>query len=380
MPPPTLRDIAQALETWAPPASAQSYDNVGVQVGDAGRPVEKALIALDLTADVIEEAEAHDATLILTHHPLIFRPLKSVTSGAGPSGLAFRLAEKGIALYSIHTNLDAARGGVSFALAEQLGLQDVRFLRPMEETAYKLATFVPPDHLEKVREALAEAGAGRIGAYEACAFTTEGTGYFRPTETASPSTGTPAGELERADEIRLEVEVARWNLNHIVGALKAAHPYEEVAYDVYPVQQASTRLGMGAVGTLATSVPLADFLGRVAERLEAASLRYTGDATSDVRRVAVCGGAGSDLIGDALRARADAYVTADVTYHRFFDVLGEAGRPRMALIDPGHYETERITEQLLQNWLAARFPTTEWLRTETRTSPVETFAPAARTA
>ena len=376
--PPTLRDIAQALEAWAPPASAQSYDNVGVQVGDAGRPVERALIALDLTADVIAEAKQRGTALILTHHPLIFRPLKSVTSGSGPSGLAFRLAEKGIALYSIHTNLDAARGGVSFALAEQLGLQDVRFLRPMEETAYKLATFVPRDHLEAVRTALADAGAGHIGDYEACAFATTGTGYFRPTEAASPFTNTRAGELEQADEIKLEVEVARWDLGRVTAALEAAHPYEEVAYDVYPVLQASTRLGMGAIGTLETSVPLADFLGRVAERLEAGSLRYVGDPASDVRQVAVCGGAGSDLIHDALQAGADAYVTADLTYHRFFDVLDKTGRPRMALIDPGHYETERITEKLLQDWLASRFPATEWLRTETRTSPVETFVPPPR--
>ena len=376
----TLHDIAQALEAWAPTASAQSYDNIGVQVGDAGRPVARALIALDLTADVIAEAERRGAALILTHHPLIFRPLKSVTSGSGPGGLAFRLAEKGIALYSIHTNLDAARGGVSFALAEQLGLQDVRFLRPMEETTYKLATFVPRDYLEAVRAALADAGAGHLGDYEACAFATTGTGYFRPTEAASPFTTTKTGELEQADEIKLEVEVDRWDLGRVTAALKAAHPYEEVAYDVYPVLQASTRLGMGAVGTLETPLPLADFLGRVAERLGAGSLRHVGDPASDVRQVAVCGGAGSDLIHDALRARADAYVTADVTYHRFFDVLDRDGRPRMALIDPGHYETERVTEKLLQGWLAARFPSAEWLRTETRTSPVETFVPPSRTA
>lgn len=377
MPHPTIRDIAQALEAWAPPASAQSYDNVGLQVGDARRTVERALIALDLTADVVAEAEARGATLILTHHPLIFRPLKNVTSGGGPSGLAFRLAEKGIALYSIHTNLDAAPGGVSFALAEQLGIRQARFLQPMEEATYKLATFVPPDHLDTVRAALAEAGAGRIGDYEACAFASAGTGFFRPNEAAAPFTDTATGELERADEMRLEVEVARWDLGRVVAALKAAHPYEEVAYDVYPVLQASTRAGLGAVGTLETPVPLAGFLTRVAERLGAGSLRYTGDPEADVQTVAVCGGAGSDLIRDALRTGADAYVTADITYHRFFDVLGEDGRPRMALIDPGHYETERITEQLLHARLAERFASVAWLHTETRTSPIETFVPTA---
>ena len=373
---PSIRDIARALEAWAAPASAQSYDNVGLQVGDAGRPVERALIALDLTADVAAEAERRGATLVVTHHPLIFRPLKSVTSGGGPGGLAFRLAEKGIALYSAHTNLDAAHGGVSFALARQLGLQDVRFLRPMEEALYKLATFVPQAHFEDVREALAGAGAGRIGDYEACAFAQAGTGFFRPTEAASPFTGTQAGELERADEIKIEVEVARWELGRVVAALKAAHPYEEVAYDVYPVHGPSTRHGMGAVGRLERPMPLADFLAQVAERLEASSLRYAGDPGADVQAVAVCGGAGSGLIPDALRAGADAYVTADVTYHTFFDVLDGDGRPRMALVDAGHYETERVTEALLQSWLAERFDAVEWLRTERRTSPVETFVPA----
>lgn len=373
---PSIRDIAGALEAWAPPASAQSYDNVGLQVGDAGRPVERALIALDLTADVVAEAERRGATLVVTHHPLIFRPLKRLTSGGGPGGLAFRLAERGIALYSAHTNLDAAHGGVSFALARQLGLGDVRFLQPMPDVLYKLATFVPQAHFEDVREALAEAGAGRIGDYEACAFAQAGTGFFRPTEAASPFTGTQAGELERADEIKIEVEVARWELGRVVAALKAAHPYEEVAYDVYPVHGPSTRHGMGALGRLERPMPLADFLARVAERLEAGSLRYAGDPGADVQTVAVCGGAGSGLIPDALRAGADAYVTADVTYHTFFDVLDGDGRPRMALVDAGHYETERVTEALLQSWLAERFGAVEWLRTERRTSPVETFVPA----
>ena len=170
--------------------------------------------------------------------------------------------------------------------------------------------------------------------------------------------------------------MARWELGRVVAALKAAHPYEEVAYDVYPVQGPSTRHGMGAVGRLERPMPLADFLAQVAERLEAGSLRYAGDPGADVQTVAVCGGAGSGLISDALRAGADAYVTADVTYHTFFDVLDGDGRPRMALVDAGHYETERVTEALLQSWLAERFDAVEWLRTERRTSPVETFVPA----
>ncbi len=370
---PVVRTITRMLEDWAPPGSAQSYDNVGLQVGRAERHVGRALLALDLTAAVVEEAEAQDAQLIITHHPLIFRPLERVTDGGRESALALRLAEAGIALYSIHTNLDAAPGGVSFALAEELGLGDVRFLDGFSEARYKLATFVPREHLDAVRTALAEAGAGRIGAYAACAFTTEGTGYFRPGAGARPFTGTPAGELEATREVKLEVELDRWALKDVLAALRAAHPYEEVAYDVYPVAQKNTRAGLGAVGRLDTPEPLTDFLRRVAERLDAESLRYAGDPQKMVQTVAVCGGAGSDFTGKALAAGADAYVTADVTYHEFFDVLDEEGAPQMALIDPGHYETEALTEQLLQRHLQEHFPHVDWQCTRTRTSPMQTF-------
>ncbi|SHK02461.1 Nif3-like dinuclear metal center hexameric protein [Rhodothermus profundi] len=369
---PTIREIAEALEAWAPPGSAQSYDNVGLQVGDPEQTVQRALLALDLTPPVLEEARAVKADLIITHHPLLFRPLRQLTPGSMVSALALRLAASGIALYSIHTNLDAAPGGVSFALATHLGLQEVQFLAKMEQALYKLVTFVPASHFDQVREALARAGAGRIGNYEACAFAAPGTGYFRPGDMARPFIGEP-GKLESAEEFRLEVEVARWDLPRVVAAMRAAHPYEEVAYDVYPVEQPYTRAGLGAIGQLDKPEPLRDFLRRVAERLHAESLRYVGDPEAPVQKVAVCGGAGADLIGRALAAGADAYVTADLSYHRFFEVLDNEGRPRMALIDAGHYETEALTETLLQHWLQQHFPAVEWRRTTVRTSPVRTF-------
>lgn len=376
MPLPTISEIAKALETWAPPGSAQSYDNVGLQVGDGSRPVQRALIALDLTPAVIEEAHQHDATLIITHHPLIFKPLPTLTPDGFVSGLALRLAEAGIALYSIHTNLDAAPGGVSFALAEHLGLHDVRFLDTFGESLYKLATFVPPSHLDVVREALEQAGASQSRVYEAVATASPLRDFSRPGETAPPGTGTTRGDRASVVEIKLEVEVARWDLSRIVRALKAAHPYEEVSYDVYPVEQPNTQVGLGAVGRLAAPMPLAAFLAHVTERLQAGSLRYVGNPETTVETVAVCGGSGSSFTRHALHAGADAYVTADVTYHKFFEVLDLDGQPRMALIDAGHYETEALTERLLQDWLGARFPAVAWQRTATRTSPMETFIPA----
>lgn len=374
--PPTLAEIIHSLETWAPPGSAQSYDNVGLQVGDRYKNISRALVALDLTPGVIDEARQVNADVIITHHPLIFRPLRNLTTENWSGGLALKLAEAGIALYSIHTNLDAARGGVSFALARLLDLDDIRFLSQQKESLYKLATFVPESHFEQVRLALARAGAGRIGDYDSCAFITPGTGYFKPGEEANPFIGKSGGETESVREIKIEVEVERWRLNPILQALKESHPYEEVAYDLYPVEQPGTQTGLGALGKLAEPVPLARFLERVAERLGAASLRFTGKRDAMIERVAVCGGAGSDLIADARRAGAHAYVTADITYHKFFDVLGLDGAPKMALIDAGHYETEWITEKILVEWLKERFPDVEWIRTGLRTSPVESFSPS----
>jgi len=372
---PSIADITSALEGWAPLDSAQDYDNVGLQVGDADRSVTSAVLALDATPEVLDEAEAHDAELVVTHHPLLFQPLDGVTADGYVSNLALRFAEAGIGLYSIHTNLDAAPEGVSFALAERLGLTDVGFLDGFEDTLYKLAVFVPEDAFETVRQALADAGAGQIGDYEACAFATEGTGFFKPGTGTDPHIGDAGGEVESAAERKLEVEVARWDLGTVMAALQDAHPYEEVAYDLYPVTQKNSRAGLGALGHLDDPMPLSAFLDRVATRLDAGSLRYAGDPDATVERVAVCGGAGSDFIGTARGAGADAYVTADVKYHEFFDVLDRDGTPQMALIDPGHYETEALTEALLRDELQERFPEVTWHRTATTTSPMRTFVP-----
>jgi hypothetical protein len=235
---------------------------------------------------------------------------------------------------------------------------------------------VPDDAFDPVRQALAEAGAGQIGDYEACAFSVEGTGFFKPGSGTDPHIGEAGGDVESAAERKLEVEVARWDLGTVMTALQEAHPYEEVAYDLYPVKQKNSRAGLGALGHLADPMPLSAFLDRVATRLDADSLRYAGDPEARVERVAVCGGAGSDFIGTARGTGADAYVTADVKYHEFFDVLDPEGSPQMALIDPGHYETEALTEQLLRDWLAERFSDVAWHRTDTTTSPMRTFVPS----
>ncbi|NNF03517.1 MAG: Nif3-like dinuclear metal center hexameric protein [Rhodothermales bacterium] len=373
--PTRLRSIADAIESWAPPQSAQSYDNVGLQVGRADAEIRRAVVALDMTPQVLDEARRRDAQLIVTHHPLLFRPLKRLTPDSLVSSLALSLAESGIALYAAHTNLDAARGGVSFALAGQLGLENVEFLQGMDGQVVKLVTFVPPEHAGAVRTALGEAGAGRIGRYDHCAFTAPGTGHYRPGEGTDPYAGESGGDIESADEIRIEAEVARWDLPAVLSALRERHPYEEPAYDVIPVDQPYRDAGIGAVGDLPNESSLGDFLRHVCTVLENPALRYAGEPAARIRRVAVCGGSGSSFLSAARSAGADVFVTADVTYHTYFDVLNTDGTPRMALVDAGHYETERITETLLTDWLSERFPDVDWIRTDVRTAPVATFVP-----
>ena len=372
---PTVNDIAKSLERWAPRGSALSYDNVGLQVGDARMEVQSCLIALDLTPAVLQEAKEKECEMIITHHPLIFRPLKQITSQTWHGHLVLELAKANIALYSIHTNLDLARDGVSFELARALGLEEIRFLRASKDMLLKLVTFAPVSHESSIREALAEAGAGRIGLYTHCAFSSKGTGFFKASADAQPFAGTAGGALDSVEELRIEVQLAEWQVQTVVKALKEAHPYEEVAYDLYQIQQPDTQTGMGAIGSLPEPVKPEDFLQRVCDTLSAHNLRYVPTNQALVQHIAVCGGSGSDLIPDALAAKADALVTADLTYHQYFDVLNNTGSARMMLIDAGHYETEALTITLLKQFLSEQFASMHWHQTEHWTSPVQTFIP-----
>ena len=330
----TVRGIQEIMEAWAPLDIAWERDNPGLQAGDTGRRVRGILVALDVTEPVVKEAKGAGANLIVSHHPLLFRPLRSLTTRSGTERTLTALARGGIALYSAHTNLDFTRGGTSFALAEALGLATEGFLTSSFRTESKIVTFVPPSHADSVAAAMAGAGAGVIGAYDGCSFRTEGTGTFRGGKGTHPAVG-KAGVPEHAREIRLEMVAPRRAVHTVVDALKGAHPYEEVAFDVYPLDNTSGAYGMGALGTLPRAVPLADFLGRVRRALRTRSLRWSGDPRSRVRRVAVCGGSGSELLPQAIAAGADAFVTADVRYHTF----QEAGT-EITLVDAGHFETE----------------------------------------
>jgi dinuclear metal center YbgI/SA1388 family protein len=336
--PETVGDWLALVHEHYPPAEAASWDHVGLQVGDPAWPVERVLVTLDVTGEVIAEAAAVAGTLVLAHHPLLFRPLPSLTPATASGRTALAAATAKVAVAAAHTNLDVARdgAGTSDPVAEVLGLIDRRPLTTelRESDRVKLITFVPERHTEGVLDALAAAGAGTIGDYERCAFRVAGQGTFRPLPGADPHSG-QVGEVALEDETRLEVEVPRRRLGPVVRALLAAHPYEEVAYDLVPLL-AGAEVGFGVVGRLDPPRRLRDVATALREGLPAPHLRFAGDPDREVRTVAAVGGAGDSLIGAALGAGADVYVTGDLRHHVTLDALEQG----LALVDAGHHATE----------------------------------------
>jgi dinuclear metal center YbgI/SA1388 family protein len=330
-----VQEIARIIERWAPPAIAWEQDNVGLHAGDPSSPVRGILVALDPVPEVVEEARRRGANLLVTHHPLLFRDVRAVTPATNTGRTLRALLRNNVALYVAHTNLDFARGGTSFALARALGVENPRFLEKMPGVNRKIVTFVPPGSVDAVAQAMADAGAGRIGDYTECSFRTEGTGTFLGGAGTSPAIGR-AGRREQTQEVRVEMVAPSWAVGEVVAAMRHAHPYEEVAYDVYTIDTRSEGVGYGVIGDLHSPVVLADLLRRVKRRLHARAIRWSGDGRRKVRAVALCGGSGRELVESAARAGADVYITADLKYHLFREAS-----EGMALVDAGHYETER---------------------------------------
>jgi dinuclear metal center YbgI/SA1388 family protein len=355
-----------------PPETAADWDHVGLQVGDPEWPVERVLVALDVTGPVISEAAAGPRTLVLAHHPLLFRPLASLTPATAAGRVALAAARAGVAVAAAHTNLDVATdgAGTSDPVAALLELRDARPLTTelRQGERCKLVTFVPPDAVEGVIEALTAAGAGVIGDYERCSFRVRGTGTFRPLAGADPEQGT-VGHDTAVEEDRLELELAVRHLGAVIRALQAAHPYEEVAYDLVPLLDGAS-VGFGRVGVLPAPVRLGALAARIRDGLPAPHLRFAGDPEREVSVVATVGGAGDSLIEAAHRAGAEVYVTGDLRHHVTLDAL-ERG---LALIDAGHHATEiaamprwieRLTTSAAQRGLtapvvASRTPTVPW--------------------
>jgi dinuclear metal center YbgI/SA1388 family protein len=356
-----------------PAHHAATWDNVGLQVGDPAWEVERVLVSLDVTAAVIDEASDGPPTLVLAHHPLLFRPLTALTPSTASGRTALLAARNGVAVVAAHTNLDVADdgAGTSDPVARLLDLADVRPLTSelRDGRRCKLVTFVPPEAVDAVLDAVSAAGAGRIGDYERCSFRVQGTGTFRPLPGTSAYSGAGVGQDATETEFRVEVELPRSRAGDVVRALVAAHPYEEVAYDLVPLVDGAA-VGFGRVGVLPAPRTLAAVADEIRLGLPAPHLRYAGDPERAVTTVAVVGGAGDDLIGAAAAAGADVYVTGDLRHHVSLDAL-ELG---LALIDAGHHATEvaalpqwiqRLTTAAAQRGLSApvvasTVPTIPW--------------------
>jgi dinuclear metal center YbgI/SA1388 family protein len=332
----TVREIHRFLDSWAPAWTSWERDNVGLQVGDPDQSVRHVLVTLDVTPEVVEEAAAKKAQLILSHHPLLFRPPKNLRRDEPLGAMVHTLAAKRISVISAHTNLDFATGGVSFALASRLGIINAQFLSPLKGLHSKIVVFVPESHVESVTSMMAQAGAGVIGDYSDCSFQVAGRGTFRGSEQSRPYLGKPLTR-QQVPEIRLEMVLPRALTGKVVTAMKSAHPYDEVAYDVYDLHNPMPGAGEGVIGDLPRPVTLKAFLALVKNSLTSRMLRFTGDTNRQIRRVALCGGNGSSLLEAAIGAGADAFVTSDIRYQTFHESTG-----RIALIDAGHWETEHV--------------------------------------
>ena len=352
---PKVADIVGIINKIAPAELAEAWDNPGLQIGDPVAEVTRVMVALDPTPDVIDAAITASCQLLVTHHPLIFKPLKSV-SAANPLGASIQAAIKGgVSIVTLHTNYDIADGGLNDVLAGKIGLSDSVPLRITSSAELvKLVVFVPVDHLEQLRSALFPFAATQ-GNYRDCSFAAGGTGTFTPLEGAEPYSGT-VGVLSRVPEERLELLIPAPLVSRAVKALLAAHPYEEPAFDLYPLLNKGAKLGLGRVGRLPEQLTLAEYAERLKNILSAPSLRYVGDPNAMISKVALCSGSGASLLRDAVRVGADVLVTGDVKYHEARDAE-ECG---LALIDAGHFPTEIIMVHEMAERLGRAFAAAEY--------------------
>jgi dinuclear metal center YbgI/SA1388 family protein len=359
-----LKELTAYLDSEVPVRLQEQYDNAGLQIGNPEKEISSALISLDVTEDVVREAISHGSDVIISHHPLIFGGIKNLTETTPVEKIITTLIRNDIAVYSSHTNLDVHKNGVSRKMAEKLGLLNIKPLSPLRDRLLKLVTFVPGSHIDPVRKAVFEAGAGVIGNYDWCGFTVSGSGSFRGGEDTSPFVG-EKGEIQSENEIRFETIMFSHLKNRVIKALVEAHPYEEVAYDIYPLQNETTMEGMGCTGELKEPLDELSFLELIGSVFGSKNIRYSTPTGRPVRKTALCGGSGSSLVPDAIASGAGAFVTADIKYHTFRDA-----EKRILLIDAGHFETEKFATEILYDLIIKKFPKFALRFSQTNINPV----------
>jgi len=360
----TLKEICSYLDSAVPLSFQEDYDNSGLQIGFPSAEVSSALIALDITEEVIDEAITLKCNLIISHHPLIFNGIRKITGNSYTDRIILKAIKSDVAIYSAHTNLDIFSNGVSWKMAEKLGMKGIKVLSPQKKNLLKLVVFVPESHLDKVRNAVFEAGAGAIGRYDNCGFSTAGTGSFRAGAGARPYVG-KVGTDHYEKEARFETVLFSHLRKNVIKALIDAHPYEEVAYDIYPLENINTEIGLGCTGVLDDPISEAELLKLVSSVFGAKGVRYSNPLGKKVKKIALCGGSGISLLSDAIASGADAFITADIKYHNFFDAEN-----KILLVDIGHFESEKFSAEILYDLIIKKFPKFAVRFSETNTNPI----------
>lgn len=359
-----VQDITSYLESLAPLQLQESYDNAGLIVGSPQQEVTQVLLSLDCTEAVVDEAIEKGCNLIISHHPIVFGGLKKINGKNYVERVVIKAIKNDIALYAIHTNLDNVFDGVNAMIMDKLGIADRKILSSKTGVLKKLVTFAPTADADKVRAALFEAGAGNIGNYSEASFNAEGFGTFKGNEQTNPHVGEP-GKQHQEPELKIEVIYPAYLESKLLKALFTAHPYEEVAYDLYQLTNTTDRIGAGMVGELDQPVAEPDLLESLKTIFNVPVIRHTALLNKPIKKVAVCGGAGSFLLGDAMRAGADIFITGDFKYHQFFDA-----EDKLVIADIGHYESEQFTPQLLADILNKKFSSFAFLLSGINTNPI----------
>lgn len=355
-------EVVDYFEQIIPLDLQESYDNCGLQLGDTLQELTSALITLDITEKTIAEAIVKNCNLIISHHPLIFQGIKKITGATASERIIEQALKHNICIYCSHTCLDNNYSGLNMFIAEKIGLQDVKILEPTKNLLKKLVVFCPVDHAENVRNALFSAGAGHIGNYSACSFNTNGAGSFKAEENARPFVGEPF-QLHFEPEIRIETIFPDHLRHQVIQAMLQSHPYEEVAYDIYPLDNEYPRAGSGAIGTLSKDTEVAEFMAMLKNIFKTPCIRHNQTSRNTIRKVALCGGSGSFLVRTAIKDKADILITADIKYHEFFN-------EKIILADVGHYESEIFSTELIASIITKKFPTFAFSFSDNNTNPV----------
>ncbi|HJD91261.1 Nif3-like dinuclear metal center hexameric protein [Bacteroides coprosuis] len=360
-----IKDILNALERFAPLPLQDGFDNSGLQIGLTEVEATGALLCLDVTEEIIDEAIQKGCNLIIAHHPLLFKGCKSITGKDYVERCVMKAIKNDIAIYAAHTNLDNATGGVNFKIAEKLGLINPQILSPKSDLLYKLVTFVPLAQAEEVRQTLFQAGCGHIGEYDSCSYNIQGEGTFRALDGAQPFCG-EVGTLHTEPEVRIETIFPSFKKSAVVRALVQAHPYEEPAFDIYPLANSWSQVGAGVIASLPEPIDEKEFLLKVKNIFQVGSVKHSKLRGKPIQKVALCGGSGAFLLHQAIGAGADIFISAEIKYHDYF------GNDDLILMaDIGHYESEQYTKELFYSIIKDKFPTFALHFTEVNTNPIK---------